>query len=86
MSVERMRILLELDTVNQKIPYPQRQQITPDMRFTCDGWITKWIIGARMAGGYASPEIQVWRNISNIYQKINGTSIVIPDMSGIQRI
>ena len=85
MSVERMRILLELDAVNQKISYPQRQQITPDMRFTCDGWITKWIIGARMASGSVYPEIQVWRNISNIYQKINGTSIVIPDMSGSQR-
>ena len=38
-----------------------------------------------MAGGSVSPQIQVWRNISNIYQKINGTSIVIPDMSGSQR-
>ena len=85
MSVERMRILLELDTVNQKNSYPQRQQITPQMRFTCDGWITKWIIGARMASGSVSPEIQVWRNISNIYQKINGIPVVIPDMSGSQR-
>ena len=85
MSVERMRILLELDTVNQKIPYPQRQQITPQMSFTCDGWITRWIIGASVANGSLYPEIQVWRNISNIYQKINGTSIVIPDMSGSQR-
>ena len=85
MSVERMRILLELNTVNQKNSYPQRQQITPDMRFTCDGWITKWIIGATMAGGSVNPEIQVWRNTSNTYQKISGVPIVIPDTNGIRR-
>ena len=85
MSVERMRILLELDTVNKNTSYPQRQQITPDMRFTCDGWITKWIIGAIVANGSLYPEIQVWRNTSNTYQKINGIPIVIPDMSSIQR-
>ena len=85
MSVERIRILLGLDTVNEKKSYPQCQQITPYMRFTCDGWITKWIIGASVANGSLYPEIQVWRNTSNIYQKINGTSIVIPDTNGIQR-
>ena len=49
-----------------------RQQITPDMKFTCDGMITKWIITA-----FAQPEEnQVWRNIGNdVYQKINGTFI-----------
>ena len=85
MSVERMRIFLGLDTVNQRNSYPQRQQITPDMRFTCDGWITKWIIGASVANGSLYPEIQVWRNTSNTYQKINGTLIVIPDTNGVQR-
>ena len=80
-----MRILLGLDTVNQSNSYPQCQQITPDMRFTCDGWITKWIIGASVANGSLYPEIQVWRNTSNTYQKINGTLIVIPSTNGVQR-
>ena len=87
MGVERMRILLGLDTVNQKDSYSQvqHQQITPDMRFTCDGWITKWIIGASVANGSLYPEIQVWRNTRNTCQKINGISIAIPDTNGIQR-
>ena len=36
MSVERMRILLGLDTVNNYNFLAQRQQITPDIRFTCE--------------------------------------------------
>ena len=71
-----MRILLRLDNVNQRSFQTKRQQITPDIRFTCDGMITKWIIGAYMAGGSFNPELQVWRNIGNdVYQKINGTFI-----------
>ena len=47
MSVERMRILLSgLDSVGYGGIRDSRQQITPDMKFTCDGMITKWIIGA----------------------------------------
>ena len=71
MSVERMRILLELDTVNDFNSLAQHQQITPDIRFTCDGMITKWIIGANMAGSSINPELQVWRNIGNDVDKWN---------------
>ena len=60
MSVERMRILLGLDTVNNYNFLAQRQQITPDIRFNCDGMITKWIIGVYTAGGSFNPELQVW--------------------------
>ena len=73
MSVERMRLPCRLDTVNNYNFLSQRQQITPDIRFTCDRMITKWIVGANMAGGSFNPELQVWRNIGNdVYQKING--------------
>ena len=82
MSMERMRILLRLDNVNQRSFQTKRQQITPDIRFTCDGMITKWIIGAYMAGSFFNPELQVWRNIRNdIYQKINGTFIDVTTSS-----
>ena len=81
MSVERMRILLGLDIVN-KYNILERQQITPDIRFTCDGMITKWIIGAYMAGSSFNPELQVWRKIRNdVYQKINGTFIDVTTSS-----
>ena len=82
MSVERIRILLGTEIVGSAIDSDQhrRQQFTPDIKFTCDGMITKWIIGA----GWDSrdslyPELQVWRNIGNeVYQKINGTVITTP--------
>ena len=61
-----MRLLLRLDSTESTITRDRRQQITPDMRFTCDGMITKWIIGADwMAGDDDTlyPELEVWRNI-----------------------
>ena len=77
MSVERMRILLGLDSVGEVVEPDRRQQITPDMKFTCDGVITKWIIGGQWSGYTALyPELQLWRKIGNdTYQKINGIHI-----------
>ena len=78
-----MRILLGLETVGSTTNRPQRQQITPDIKFTCDGMITKWIVGAdRDSSDSLYPELQVWRNIGNdMYQKRNGTVITIPSVS-----
>ena len=84
MAMERMRILLGLDSVGEVVTTrDRRQQITPDMKFICDGIITKWIIGARWSGGGALyPELQLWRKIGDdTYQKINGTSITIETQS-----
>ena len=77
MSVERMRILRGLETVGSATNLDQRQQITPDIKFTCDGMITKWIVGADWDSRDSFYlELQVWRNIGNdTYQKINGTFI-----------
>ena len=78
-SVERMKILLGLKTVGKAVATEQRQQITPAINFTCDGMITKWIIGANWRGEESLyPELQVWRNFgSDVYHKINGTFIDI---------
>ena len=46
MSVERIRSLLGLEGVGIAVTRHRRQQITPDIKFTCDGMITKWIVGA----------------------------------------
>ena len=84
MSVERMRILLGLDTVGDVATTERQLQITPDMKFTCDGMITKWIIGAGWRNNDVNlyPELQVWRNSGNdIYQKINGTFITVQTRS-----
>ena len=79
MSRERIRILLGLETVGNRIFTDRRQQITPDITFTCDGHITKWIVGANWADTRSLyPELQVWRNVGNdVYHKINGTVINI---------
>ena len=80
MSVERMRLLLGIDSVAGTEPIEGRQQITPDMRFTCDGVITSWIIGADFnSSNSLFPEFQVWRNVgNNTYQKIHGTVAELP--------
>ena len=82
MSLERMRWLLNIDSVPDVIETHGRQQLHPDMRFTCNGVITKWIIGAeRLEDGMLIrfPELQVWRqaNNSTTYQKVNGTVISV---------
>ena len=80
-----MRLLLGLDSVGSAISGTgRRQQITPDIRFTCDGMITKWIVGADWNNGNSLyPELQIWRSSGNdMYQKINGTFIEVDTESG----
>ena len=79
MSVENMYTLVGLGEVGRFTGYTRRQQITPNITFTCDGWITKWIIGALWDGGnMLFPELQIWRNDGNAtYRKINGTFISV---------
>ena len=85
MSVERIRVLLGLASVEGVNSRDRRQQITPDMKFTCDGIIIKWIIGAEWSqesDDTLYPELQLWREIGNdTYQKINGTLITIETQS-----
>ena len=69
MTVERIRLLLDLmlnlENTGNLVKWDRRQQITPSMRFTCDGMITKWIIGADFLDGEDDtlfPELEIWRN------------------------
>ena len=82
MSIERIGYVLDSSSIpSTTTGIDQRQQISPDMKFTCDGFITKWIIGAQYAVGNSQyPELQIWRNIANssVYKKISGVSITIP--------
>ena len=86
-----MRILLGLDSVGEidlkKVRHHKRLQITPDMNFTRDGMITKWIIGARFwRNDTLYPELQLWRKIgSGSYHKINGT-LLITETSSDNRV
>ena len=79
MSLERMRILLELETVGGRVFTERCQQIIPDIKFTCDGLINKWILGANWKNKkQLHPELPVWKKSeNNTYNKMNGTVINI---------
>ena len=70
-----------LGTAGKKL-IESRQQITPDMKFTCDGMITAWIIGPRVyPRNSLFPEFQIWRNNgSSKYRKI---SVRVPEFQTI---
>ena len=72
-----MRILLGLDPVNSPVSRHQRQQITPDINFTCEGFVTRWVVGGEWNGDdFRYPELQIWRRMENgssVYRKISGT-------------
>ena len=75
-TAERMNALL---TVNREMfgdkgIYSQQQVIFLNIKFTCSGWVTKWIVGATYSSGSYYPELQIWRpSGSGTYQKLNGT-------------
>ena len=83
MSELRMMFVLGLETATwgSISSIVSQQFLTPDMRFTCNGMITKWIIAAHV--NYHKPhtaELQLWRNTSNgVYERINGTRITMTD-------
>ena len=53
--------------------------LIPDINFTCNGTITRWIVGAKWEGDTpAYTELQIWRMSSdNEYIKIAGTNIIV---------
>ena len=75
--------LFHIDKVvgNTKLETRDRRQVViPDINFSCNGTITRWIVGARWRGNTnAYTELQIWRRTSttNQYMKVNGTSIMV---------
>ena len=60
----------------------RRQYIYPEMRFKCNGTITKWIYGGvQQPSETMLPELQIWRQLgTDNYNKI-GSSLVTADTS-----
>ena len=56
----------------------KRQVIIPDINFTCNGTINKWIFGAKWKGNtQAFTELQIWRRTSDTeYTKVGNTTIM----------
>ena len=50
-----------------------RQRLFPDITFTCNGFITKWIVGGTTDNTkFLQPELQIWRNTGGTsYTKAN---------------
>ena len=58
-----------------------RQYLYPDMVFSCNGAVTKWIYGGIDHGRNPPnrlPELQIWRQMTNGYTK-TGSSLVNTD-------
>ena len=69
--------------INGVVSRPRERLLFPGIQFTCDGLITKWIVGAQTrTSGTRMPELQIWRNSGgNIVTKIN-SSVLIPNELG----
>ena len=69
--------------INGVVSRPREQRLFPDIQFTCNGLITKWIVGAQTGTSLTRmPELQIWRNNSgNTFTKIS-SSLLIPNEIG----
>ena len=60
----------------------ERQYIYPEMRFTCNGTITKWIYGGeQQSSGTMLPELQIWRQLDLDNYNKTGSSLVTANTS-----
>lgn len=59
----------------------QQQRIIPQLNFTCNGSLTKWIFAASWNGGNNHnlyPELQIWRpNSSDTYVKVQSSTVTL---------
>ena len=62
--------------INSVVVRDRQQRVFPDITFTCNGSITKWIVGAGTGGGSSPPsELQIWRRIGQDYTKVGSTQL-----------
>ena len=59
------------------------QFLYPQIVFSCNGSVTKWIFGADNNGNLNRPELQIWRQLGpNNYDKIGFSSVNAGTMNG----
>ena len=79
MSEERVYGLLDISSLQTRSRqnFNDQQLLFPSVTFRCNGYIVKWIVGARWNSGMNSPELQIWQPVGdNIYRKKNSTVIL----------
>ena len=74
MNVDRIELLLRSKKVQN---ISGRHQITPRMKISCHGMLTKWIIGANWnKSGKLFPQLQIWdKTRGKTYKLINSTQV-----------
>ena len=68
---------MQAENINGVTVRNRQQRVFPNISFTCDGSITKWIVGGG-TGGSSSPlsEIQIWRRSGvDSYTKVASTQL-----------
>ena len=68
MSLETLQTFVGLRDIGRLVNRDTCQQITPDINFTCDGVITKWIVGGFWVSDSSlipGPELQLWRKTTS---------------------
>ena len=59
------------------------QCLFPDITFTCNGFITKWIVGVEAEDDDELPELQIWRNAGGTsYTIVNFSQLPSNTLSG----
>ena len=62
--------------INEIRTRTRQQYIYPDIKFSCNGTIAKWIYGAEATSGTIRPELQIWRQTGqDTYTKIGFSSV-----------
>ena len=73
--------------INDVIP-SEEQRLFPDITFTCNGFITKWIVGAEQRGtAVLQSELQIWRNAGGRnYTKTGFTLLTSPSSTPLVNV
>ena len=68
---------MQAENINGVTIRDRQQRVFPDISFSCNGSITKWIVGAGIGGGSSpSSEIQIWRRSgADSYTKVASTQL-----------
>ena len=68
---------LEVNINSRVVMRDRQQRVFPNIHFTCNGSITKWIVGAGTGAGTSpSSEIQIWRRSgADSYTKVASTQL-----------
>ena len=82
MSVDRMDELL--GNIRDTIDGGNYQGIFPEVSFTCNGSIQRWVLGAKWEGHEEFTELQIWRPSGDgVYTKVGYTTIIVNEPAAL---